>query len=140
GVAGAGRARGRTCHRRTGSPPARRRPGSRRARRRGRRTEWSWSWVPPSRRSLPFQVDLKSRAAHDRRMEGLSISQVARQVGLRPSAIRYYEDIGVLAPPRRVNGRRRYDQTTAARLALILRARATGFSLDEIPRLFFAFP
>jgi MerR family redox-sensitive transcriptional activator SoxR len=73
-------------------------------------------------------------------MEALSISEVARQVGVRPSTIRYYEEIGVLARPRRVNGRRRYDESAAPRLALILRARATGFSLDEIRRLFFSFP
>jgi MerR family transcriptional regulator, redox-sensitive transcriptional activator SoxR len=73
-------------------------------------------------------------------MAELTISQVARQVGLRPSAIRYYEELGVLAPPRRVNGRRCYDEIALYRLALILGARATGFTLDEIRRLFFTFP
>jgi MerR family redox-sensitive transcriptional activator SoxR len=37
----------------------------------------------------------------------LSISEVARQVGLRTSAIRYYEEIGILPRAHRVSGQRR---------------------------------
>ena len=73
-------------------------------------------------------------------MAHLTISQVARQVALRPSAIRYYERIGVLPRPERTGGQRRYDQTVLYRLALLQRARATGFTLDEIRRLFSGFP
>jgi len=69
-----------------------------------------------------------------------TISQVARQVGLRPSAIRYYERVGVLPEAERSSGRRRYDDSVLYRLALVQRARATGFSLEEIKRLFFGFP
>ena len=39
-----------------------------------------------------------------------SISEIARQVGLRASAIRYYEQIGILERARRVSGQRRYDE------------------------------
>ena len=42
-------------------------------------------------------------------MAGLTISEVARRAGLRPSAIRYYERIGILNAPPRVSGRRSYD-------------------------------
>src|SRR5579859_6120533 len=69
----------------------------------------------------------------------LSISNVAAQVKLRPSAIRYYEHIGLLLPPQRVGGQRRYDSTVLYRLAVIQRARQTGFTLDEIRELFFGF-
>jgi MerR family transcriptional regulator, redox-sensitive transcriptional activator SoxR len=69
----------------------------------------------------------------------LSISEVARQIGLRPSAIRYYEQIGILPPPQRVSGQRRYDVTVLHRLVVILRARQTGFTLTEIKQLFFGF-
>jgi MerR family redox-sensitive transcriptional activator SoxR len=69
----------------------------------------------------------------------LTISQVARQVGLQPSAIRYYEKIGVLLPGQRISGRRRYDATVLYRLALIQRARQLGFTLREIRQLFFGF-
>ena len=72
-------------------------------------------------------------------MKPLTISEVARQVGLRTSAIRYYEEIGILAPARRVSGQRRYDDTVLYRLAVVRRAQEAGFTLDEIRRLFFGF-
>jgi MerR family redox-sensitive transcriptional activator SoxR len=68
-----------------------------------------------------------------------TISDVARQVGLRPSAIRYYEQIGVLPRPHRVSGQRRYDDAALYRLATLQRARQIGFTLDEIRKLFFGF-
>src|SRR5215470_3762345 len=72
-------------------------------------------------------------------MAHLSISEVARQVGLRPSAIRYYEGLGILPPAERISGQRRYDRTVLYRLAVVQRARLAGFSLDEIRTLFFGF-
>jgi MerR family transcriptional regulator, redox-sensitive transcriptional activator SoxR len=77
--------------------------------------------------------------AYNRRMSQLSISQVARQVGLRPSAIRYYEQMGILLPAPRRGGQRRYSPEVLYRLAIVQRARRTGFTLDEIRRLFFGF-
>lgn len=73
------------------------------------------------------------------RMAGMLISEVAKQVGLRPSAIRYYEQIGILAPAERNGGQRRYDKSVLYRLALVQRARQSGFTLDEIRQLFFGF-
>jgi len=72
-------------------------------------------------------------------MPELLISEVARQIGLKASAIRYYERIGILPPARRTSGQRRYDATVLYRLAVVQRARQMGFSLDEIRRLFFGF-
>jgi MerR family redox-sensitive transcriptional activator SoxR len=72
--------------------------------------------------------------------ENLAISDVARVFGLRTSAIRYYEQIGILPPPLRKNGQRRYDNSTLFRLAVVQRARETGFTLAEIRELFFGFP
>lgn len=69
----------------------------------------------------------------------LTISEVAKQIGLRPSAIRYYEQIGILPPAHRVSGQRRYDVTVLHRLTVIQRARQTGFTLEEIKELFFGF-
>lgn len=69
----------------------------------------------------------------------LTISEVAQQVGLRASAIRYYEQIGLLPPAQRISGQRRYDSTALYRLAIIQRARQLGFTLDEIRHLFFGF-
>jgi MerR family redox-sensitive transcriptional activator SoxR len=72
-------------------------------------------------------------------MPELLISEVARQIGVRASAIRYYEQIGILPPARRSGGQRRYDATVLYRLAVVQRARQMGFTLDEIRRLFFGF-
>jgi MerR family redox-sensitive transcriptional activator SoxR len=69
----------------------------------------------------------------------LTISEVARQVGLQPSAIRYYEQIGILPPAQRISGQRRYDTTVLYRLAVIRRAQQAGFTLDEVQQLFFGF-
>ena len=59
--------------------------------------------------------------------------------GLRTSAIRYYEQIGILPSPMRKNGQRRYEKSVLFRLALVQRARESGFTLDEIRELFFGF-
>jgi MerR family transcriptional regulator, redox-sensitive transcriptional activator SoxR len=69
-------------------------------------------------------------------MGGLTIGQVAKQAGVRPSAIRYYESIAVLPPPRRVGGQRRYDPAILERLAFIGVAQKLGFTLTEIHLLF----
>lgn len=69
----------------------------------------------------------------------MTISEVARQVGVKASAIRYYEQIGLLPPANRVSGQRRYDPPVLYRLAVVQRARSLGFTLDEIRQLFFGF-
>jgi MerR family redox-sensitive transcriptional activator SoxR len=66
---------------------------------------------------------------------GLTIGEVARQVGLRSSAIRYYESAGLLPAPVRVSGWRRYDVTVLRRLAVIDLAQRSGFTLGEIRTL-----
>ncbi len=72
-------------------------------------------------------------------MPRFTISHIARQAGFQPSAIRYYERIGLLPHPERASGQRRYDNTVLYRLALIQRARQLGFTLTEIRELFFGF-
>ncbi len=66
---------------------------------------------------------------------GLRIGEVARQAGLRPSAIRYYESAGLLPRPLRVSGSRRFDATDLLRLAVIELAKRAGFTLAEIRTL-----
>ena len=44
-------------------------------------------------------------------MPPLMISELARQLGLQLSAIRYYERMGILLPGQRISGQRRYDTT-----------------------------
>jgi DNA-binding transcriptional MerR regulator len=62
-----------------------------------------------------------------------TISEAAAQVGLNPSAIRYYERIGLLPPATRVSGQRR--SIELYRLGVIQRARQLGFTLTAIRQL-----
>ena len=64
--------------------------------------------------------------------ELLTIGEVAAQAGLRTSALRYYEQTGLLRPATRVSGQRRYDAAALDRLAVIQFCRRLGFSLSEI--------
>lgn len=64
-----------------------------------------------------------------------SIGEVARRASLHPSAIRFYERIGLLPAPARVSGRRRYTPAILRHLALIDVARRAGFRLQEIRSL-----
>jgi DNA-binding transcriptional MerR regulator len=66
----------------------------------------------------------------------MTIGEVARDAGLRASAIRYYERLGLLPTPERRNGRRRYTDAVLPRLAVIRFARDSGFTLREIAKLF----
>ncbi len=72
-------------------------------------------------------------------MASLTISQVAAKVGLRTSAIRYYEQIGLLDPVERVNGQRRYDASVLYRLSIVQRAQQAGFTLQEVQELLTGF-
>src|SRR5438309_7121810 len=68
-----------------------------------------------------------------------TISEIARQVGLQTSAIRYYESRKILPAAQRVSGQRRYDAASVYQLAVVRRAQEAGFSLEEIRQLFFGF-
>lgn len=67
---------------------------------------------------------------------GLSIGEVARQVGMLPTTLRYYESIGLLPDPARENGARRYDSSVFQRLEMIQTAQQAGFTLAEVRLLF----
>jgi MerR family redox-sensitive transcriptional activator SoxR len=72
-------------------------------------------------------------------MEEFAIGEVARRVGIRASAIRYYESVEVLPAPQRINGRRRYDARVFDRLAVIQMAQQAGFTVAELRTLFNGF-
>ena len=65
----------------------------------------------------------------------LTIGQVAERAGVRPSRIRFYERVGVLPPPERVGGQRRYGPEVLDRLSIIEVAQRAGLSLEEIAPL-----
>ena len=65
----------------------------------------------------------------------MKIGELAARAGVNPSAIRYYEKLGLLPAAERRSGQRRYATAAADRLLLIRFAAEMGFSLAEI-RLF----
>lgn len=69
----------------------------------------------------------------------LSIGEVARRAGVRPSKIRYYESVGLLGAPARSHGRRTYDGEILDLLRIVQLAQQAGFSLAEIGRLLHGF-
>jgi MerR family redox-sensitive transcriptional activator SoxR len=62
----------------------------------------------------------------------MKIGQLACSAGLNASAIRYYEKRGLLAPPQRLGGQRRYPSDALTRVLLIRFATEMGFTLAEI--------
>jgi DNA-binding transcriptional MerR regulator len=79
--------------------------------------------------SVQLQVDLKSRA------ELLTIGELAERTNRRTSAIRYYEEIGLLPAAARVSGQRRYPPDSIRTLAIIDTAQQGGLTLEEIKAL-----
>ena len=65
-------------------------------------------------------------------MPGMTIGEVARRAELRPSAIRYYEKLGLLPKPPRQSGQRRYDPRVLERLAIVRFAKFAGFTVADI--------
>lgn len=65
----------------------------------------------------------------------LSIGELAARAGVAVSAIRYYEELGLVAPVQRVSGRRRFDESALARLRAVAAAQEAGFQLSEIALL-----
>jgi MerR family redox-sensitive transcriptional activator SoxR len=72
-------------------------------------------------------------------MKGLSIGDVARRAGLRTSALRYYEQVGLLAAQPRAGGRRQYDARVFNVLAVIDQAKRAGFTIAETKLLLTGF-
>ena len=70
----------------------------------------------------------------------LTIGAVATMTGRSTSAIRYYEQIGLLPEPVRIGGRRRYDPATVRTLAVIETGQRAGLALGEIKVLLAASP
>src|ERR1700690_541131 len=85
-------------------------------------------------RIIRLKVNLRSS-----RIVVMTIGQVAEESGFAASAIRYYEQIGVLPRPVRAGGRRQYDRSILERLAVLERAKACGLSLAEMRQLFYGF-
>jgi MerR family redox-sensitive transcriptional activator SoxR len=62
----------------------------------------------------------------------LAIGELSARSGIAPSALRYYEELGLIRSERTSGGRRRYRRATLRRLAFIRVAQTIGLSLDEV--------
>lgn len=68
-----------------------------------------------------------------RRDEDLwSIGEMAARFGLETHVLRHWEDVGLLLPTRDGAGRRLYDRDDLVRVAVVLRSKAAGMSLEQI--------
>ena len=65
----------------------------------------------------------------------LTIGELAQRVGVATSALRYYEELGLLQPAERRAGRRYYDEPAVDVVGAILLLQDVGFTLAEIGRL-----
>ena len=65
----------------------------------------------------------------------MNIGQAAHKSGLPPKTIRYYEQIGLVAPGRRDNSYRDYSDKDLHELRFVARARALGFTIEECRHL-----
>jgi len=66
----------------------------------------------------------------------MNVSELAREVGIAPSAVRFYERRGILPPaPRRGNGYRRYTADDLCRLEVVVSLRRLGLELSTAGRL-----
>ena len=64
----------------------------------------------------------------------MTISEVSRRSGVATSALRFYEDQGLIHAERTDAGHRRYPRAVIRRVAFIVFAQRVGLSLDEIRR------
>ena len=65
-------------------------------------------------------------------MSGLTIGQVAQRTGAATSALRYWEELGLIGSERTTGNQRRYERATIRRVSFIRAAQRVGLSLDEI--------
>ncbi len=65
----------------------------------------------------------------------MKVGAAARAAGVSPDTLRHYEARGLLRPARGANGYREFSGESVARVRLIRRAVALGFTLDELGRI-----
>ena len=70
----------------------------------------------------------------------LAIGEVASRSGVAPSALRYYESLGLITSTRTGGGQRRYARAVLRRVAVVQAAQRVGLSLEEIGTAFARLP
>ncbi len=69
-------------------------------------------------------------------MKFLDIGEVSEKSGVKPSALRYYEEVGLISSVSRHGLRRQFPPEVLLQLKLISMGKSAGFSLDEIAGMF----
>lgn len=69
-------------------------------------------------------------------MKFIDIGEVTAQTGIKPSALRYYEKVGLISSGSRHGLRRQFPQEVLLQLKLITMGKSAGFSLEEIASMF----
>jgi MerR family redox-sensitive transcriptional activator SoxR len=77
---------------------------------------------------------------HARCVEQLTIGAVATRSGVAVSALRYYEQLGLIASSRTAGGQRRYHQHVLRRIAVIQAGQRVGLPLSRIQQAFAGLP
>ena len=77
-------------------------------------------------------MNLKSSTTAAPSAELLTISEVARRSGVAASALRFYEERGLISSERAGSGHRRYRRAVLRRIAFVVFAQRIGLTLDEI--------
>lgn len=67
--------------------------------------------------------------------EQLTIGELAHRTGVATSALRYWEQLGLLAPPARLSGQRRYPPSAVGQVGEILLLRDLGYTLRDLKAL-----
>ncbi|MFI0406192.1 MerR family transcriptional regulator [Actinomadura sp. 3N508] len=67
--------------------------------------------------------------------EHLTIGELASRTGVATSALRYWEELGLLPAPARVSGQRRYPPSAVELVGVVLALRNVGFTLREVNAL-----
>src|SRR5262249_28075904 len=79
------------------------------------------------------ELEVKRNLCFKFRMDSvLTISEVARRSGVASSALRYYEELGLITSTRAGSGHRRFPRAVLRRIAFIVFAQRIGLSLEEI--------
>jgi len=65
----------------------------------------------------------------------LTIGELSKRTGVAPSALRYYEELGLMPRALRTSGKRRYEASAVKLVGMILLLRDVGFSLAEMKTL-----
>lgn len=72
--------------------------------------------------------------------DALTMGEVAQRSGTAPSALRYYESLGLLTATRTTGNQRRYHRSALRRIAVIRAAQHVGLSLAQIQDVFAGYP